>query len=197
MKMDKRKKADLLLTELGEIDDRLVSEALTYGKRRKRRILPVIAGIAAMLVLFFGILPHMARSGKNSPGDPPLSDLYTLLSTYEPGELAANGQAVAEGTARIAYSIRGEEDIYYIDLSSAEYKRLISLSSDDGKKTREGESKSKFMLWLISDGGEVYSPHLAHTKGNISHRDLYYYESEYTVSAAFERYICSIIKSRI
>ena len=201
--MDKRKKADLLLDEIGEIDDSLIHEAEKYRSASKSRtsLYRALAGIAAILILTIGLIPYLSGIGNKSSeapsgAEPPRRDVYSLLADSACSVRAKDETEVFVGGARLAFSERGSDEIFYIELSNAEYERLCVQATYDGSKKKAEKGSADLLIWLVSGDDRVYSPHLAHTRGNISVRDLYYYEDEYIPSDKFRDCVEQIISGR-
>lgn len=191
MKHTKKQKAVFLLEEIGGVDDRFLSEALTY--RRKRavpiRFLSLAACLVAALVISIPLLLQAFQTLQGidpSQGTQPEADsiasldalleqtvqggAYVPLSSYEEVEYFS--------APYLAWQEEGSDAVYLSRaLTQSEVERILSLI---GKGTPVGASapESIFRVYLVMGDGMVLTPYLPSTDGNLYSSTLFDYQAE-------------------
>ena len=191
MKYTKKQKAVFLLEEIGGVDDRLLSEALTY--RRKRtfsvRFLSLAACLLAVLVISIPVLLQAFQTlqGIDGPQETPhegdsIASLDVLLEqTVQGGSyvpLSSQTEVEYFSAPYLAWQEEGSDAVYLSRaLTQREVERIRSLI---GKGTPVGTSapKSIFRVYLVIGDGTVLTPYLPSTDGNLYSSVLFDYQAE-------------------
>lgn len=196
MKLQKRKKAELLYSSMTELDDYLLQEALVYRAAQKRtsRAWIAAAGLAASFVLVFGSvmlgnLVHLESEVEDAPvkdAARPISlDAYLL----EQGEAAAYATLSAEevdlfSAPTVVWQFAGDDTLCQSrPLKSGEWERLTE-SISDGTHVGAASPAQACRVWLLDGNGNVITPYLLPSSGNIG-MTLFDYEAELIPSSSF------------
>lgn len=192
MKSDKQQKAHNLFESIGEIDDTILQDALTYMPQKRRqlqwRLLPLAACLILCTALLLATFPILYRpqptppsnDGLQSNGAPSLDTLLLELRDRDVGQSVTNEQAVPffDGYAYLVWQYRDSGELCISQALSGQ--ELASLSAEFGKGERiDSDAASQACrLWLVLGNGEVYSPYLPLSSGNVGQADLFDYEAE-------------------
>ena len=215
---DKLKKAEYLLDEIGEIDDDMLSEAISYRPARRAPRFMLIAACIALSVVFVlssAVMLQRVSSGLNSifdnaqnnapnnaPGDEPPADegapltLDAVMSDVKGGDftkLSAESEIpYRDGNAYIVWQYAGESEYYVSSLTSAqltELQKKLGYGEEVGQTSPELEC----MVWIVTGDGHVVSPYLKNTSGNVGSY-VFDYCAEIYPTTDFISYISAIIQ---
>ena len=210
---DKLKKAEYLLDEIGEIDDDILAEAISYRPaRRAPRFVLIAACIALSLMLVFSsvivlqrVLPGMNNIFDNSVNNAPnmlpvdegaphsLDAVMTNARDKGHTKLSSESEIpYRDGNAYIIWQYAGESEYYVSVLTEtqlAELEKKIGYGSDVGQTSPELEC----MVWILTDNGYVISPYLHNTYGNIGY-SVFDYCAEIYPTIDFINYVSAIIQ---
>ena len=200
----KKAKTAYLFREIGTIDDRLLQEAISY---RPQRILPRTLMIAASLALtvslsFGAILIAMRQGSKNeafdgevgTPIDVTVNE-FTLYSQSVAYTTVASAQQIDffGGKAYVVWQ-GAEEETLCVSRALSE-SEVASLTREIPKGTPVGESPQalSYRVWIVMGDGNVVTPHLKPSDGNVGSAELFDYNAELIPSQAFNSQISEIL----
>ncbi len=203
MNEEKLKKAELLLSEIGEIDDELLCEAVSYRKRRvfSSKALAIAATLTLVFCLTVGIslmdkLPEKNEGEKPQDGEPEykLENVFTSLDKTDRFDYVSDSDSLPyfDGNAHIVWQYKSDDGYYVSDeLKSGQ---LSSVKSGLGKGPAVGESSPSLdvKVWILLGDGRVISPYLELSRGNIS-SEIFDYEAELLPDEGFAKKIQSIL----
>lgn len=206
MRNDKMKKTAYLFDEIGRIDDRLLQEAMRFDCRtantvKWRKVLLIAATLSLSLILMLQMVVGLSRRdwfpnwGKEEvpPADEPLDGAPTgngdwaldgVLNAGTRGngvEVLASAEEYGffDGTARLVWQYRGEEQIYVSrSLTASEVEALLGAMTGTRTAVATEEEQPLWRIWLVCDNGEVRTPYLENSQGNIGYGDFFDYHAE-------------------
>lgn len=198
------RKADYLLDELGYIDDAFLAEAINWSKRahaapRKRSVRVLLAAASLVLVLAVGaagLVTMLRRSAHPEPdggaagtfgGDMDaqmqLDGLDQLLRECVAGDsfTRCNGDHLNffDGNVRLVIEERATEALFVSrPLSSSEQSAISKDFRTSGVLLPEEADESAYRVWITLGNGNVVTPCLSPSDGNIGAAILFDYSSE-------------------
>ena len=213
MKPDKSKKAMDLFLSIGEIDDALLHEALEYRPQKKRApfspLFPVAASILLCAILLTSVLT-VILGGRLSPppsNNGPSNGSHNSLDTTLLALRAENAETLS--------MLENETDVPFFDGCAylvwqyvADGTLCISQALDNGELTElslywgQGErveadsAPQACRVWLVMGNGEVYSPYLPQTPGNMGLNSLFSYDAEIAPSVALASAVSEILNGQ-
>ena len=201
-----------LFDAIGEIDERLIKDAENaYVERRSPSkafaFRKFTAAVAAMLVLTVGMLGGFIISGNRPIGDDAivndadsilsgrgtaLGDLLFEAATTSTAELVAPEEIdFFDGNISIIWSYEGENDYYMLSFAGAAdgqaVKNKMSSTTDTIDATMADSLGVK--VWVSFGNGEVVSPYLKASGGNVGYRELFDYSAEVIPSGEFTDFV--------
>jgi hypothetical protein len=208
MKEQNKPKIAYLFRELGEVDDALLQEAITYRPQRVAfpRVWMVAACLAMSFLLSFGaVMIALHTNGWDGPQEqPPFEDASRLLSLDQLLlEQADSGsytvlQSVNEadffgGCGYVVWQYADSTELCVSRaLSETELSRLTH-SVGDGTSVGEQSPTLSCRVWLILGNGEVISPYLKESAGNRGYAELFDYDAELIPSEEFISCVSDIL----
>ncbi len=212
MKQEKRIKSEALLEAIGEIDDGMLEEALSYRKKPKVNV--KLVAIAASFALMFALIGGNAlikrfsgMIGENESGALPTSDtpndaeaVITLDSVFEDLASAERYGYVddpdtlpyLDGNVYIVWKHAGEERYYISDpLENKEFD-TIKFALGEGDDAGIASPALNTYVWVLLGDGRVISPYLKASQGNISY-EIFDYEVEIVPNEDFAIRLQSIL----
>lgn len=182
--MDKMKKTEYLLREIGEIDDRLLHEAVCYKPARRSGFKWGVLAACLALIFVIAVAGPLSRINSSLKHNAEMENDFEYRSLDELladslGYYASN-QSVESlsytDSAKLVWQEVGSEELYVCHLSEAELARL---QREMGRGEEVGESSPGFSLkvWVLDGEGNVRSPYLKPTAGNTG-CELFDYEAE-------------------
>ena len=195
---NKERKVNDLFLSIGEIDDALINEAMTYKRVRKRSF--KIAPIAACLVLAAVLavaMPLIGRLNNSGTETPPQSEacaldlLFLECRGMECDRYESFDELSYVGVATLVWQYEDSGEIYALALT--EYQ-LALLESKLGQGQSAGESSPELScrVWIIDGKGNVKTPYLKNEKGNVGCA-VFDFEAEIIPDDAFVECISDII----
>ena len=201
MRNDKMKKTAYLFDEIGRIDDRLLQEAMQFDCRtantvKWRKILLIAATLSLSLVLMLQMVvglsrrdwfPNPGQGEAPAPEDPAESENWALDSVLNAGthgdgvEVLASAEEYGffDGSARLVWQYQGEEQIYVSrSLTPTEVEALLKAMTGTRTAVSSKEEQPLWRIWLVCDNGEVRTPYLEDSQGNIGYGDFFDYHAE-------------------
>lgn len=202
MERMKQKKAEYLLGELGNINDRFLCEAMEWqasGKstvsRRPIRVLLIAATLAMALVIsLVGTVSMLLRRGEApKPDNPPALDEVQTLSQLLLActESDSFKQSTVEeidffdGTVRLTVQDRSTGTLYVSRSLTSGEQASLSRDLSAQKQRATAEASAEYLVWITLGNGDVLSPYLAHSAGNVGAATLFDYEAEYVPTQEF------------
>ena len=203
--MNKNEKSQYLLSMIGEIDDSILHEAASYKRRRKRVFLiPVLAACLSVVMVLSMALPlaviltvdNLLPGDLNSPNldvedDENLeNDLDAVVKPYGKLDLLLNEQKndgkyqklnSAEelsyvGGASLVWQYEEGGEIYVAELTATELASVQDCMGS-GKQVGKDSPTLSVSVWLLDGKGNVSTPYLKASRGNIS-CEIFDYEAE-------------------
>ena len=197
MKMNRIQKTAYLFDAIGGIDDRLLADAMQYGGARRsvgmRKVLLLAATLSLSLIFLLQIAVGFAMGGLNKNNAPSKEEttedapfaLDAVLSEQRgTGQLTVLSSKEEypffDGTSRLVWQY-GDEAFWYISrpLTAYEVEELLHEMSRGGRiGVKEGDGEPLCRIWLVCDNGEVRSPYLEASDGNVGYADFFDYRAE-------------------
>ena len=210
MKNEKQRKAELLFDAIGRLDDRLLQDALTWRPRNLlaiTRALLIAATLSlSVVVMVSGILLALRRdNGPNADSPPNNSEQTTPTVSLDSTLLAHRDNAsydtvrsedlsFYDGKARIVWQYADSDQLCV----SRELTRqeLATLKAVLGKGERVGTDSPtlRCSVWILCGNGEVLSPYLESSTGNVGQGELFDYEAELIPSDTLTSCISGILE---
>ena len=188
--MNKKEKAQLLFERMELIDDKFVDEAANYVPKKEviRRKFAVVMALAACLsiLIAFGIGSMFLRVDKNA-GNESYPEIITISSVLKKSSLLSRSVDPAkldllDGESRIIWQDTESGEYYQVKVSADQQSTLKRLNSSAKNVT---DTDSEFRIWFVSDTGEVTSPELTESSGNVSCGTLFSYDPELELTDTF------------
>ena len=203
---DKMKKAEYLLDELGDIDDALLTEAISYRPaRRAPRFALIAACIALSLLLVFSsiivlqmITPEFDKVQNNAPNAAPspltLDDVMTSAKGGHHTKLSSENEIpYRDGKPYIVWQYAGEGGYYVSEALTSEQLTAIEKNLGSGEEVGQTSPELECMVWIVTGDGAVISPYLKSTYGNVG-ISVFDYCAEIYPTQDFITYISAIIQ---
>jgi hypothetical protein len=200
------------------IDDRYLDEAISFsaearGTRKSLLTSPVIravSGVAALaavlsLVIFGASRGFLKSSDKHAPAESEtsLSPSQELLDSLLQGcaesasftPLSADELSLFDGTVRLIVQSPDSEALYVSRPLSAAEQANVSLEFEQaGRQIGESESSdTDWSVWISFGDGQILTPCLSPTPGNVGMGELFAYQSERLPSQAFFNLLNALI----
>lgn len=215
--MNKNEKSQYLLSTIGDIDDSILNEAVSYKRKRKKNLFfPVLAAcLSVVMVLMMalplaviftvdGLLPgEMQSPSLEGEGDEnldvapqPYGELDLLLNEQKNDEkyqkLNSAEHLSYVGGARLVWQYEEGGEIYVAELTATE---LASVQDCMGRGTQVGNDSPTFAVsvWLLDGKGNVSTPYLKSSLGNVG-CEIFDYEAEIIPDEALVDCISDILK---
>ena len=167
---DRKEKIEYLLQEIGEIDDRLLDEAVTYKPSRVKTYRIGLIAACLALVCFLSIvtplMKNLARIDGEKDEESGVVDLDGVLLLNSTYVTKTDIEMIAcFGAPRLVWQNVQSGEVSVCYLSDGELK---SLQRELGKGADVGEVSPKldFLVWVLDGEGRVRSPYLKDTPGN-------------------------------
>lgn len=202
MKPIKEEKSEILFRELGNVSDRYLAEAVQY--RHSGTPWVTISAVAAGLLLAIGVflgarlmLGNILTPGKNDGSGADIgSRIEEVLRAGQctPLAVGSDGHVTPNGEAYLVWQ-SAEDETYYRSrtITDAEKNRLCDALKRSGttvsSMTRE---EPTFRIWLVLADGEVLTPYLPLTAGNVGLSTLFDYGAEQIPPQAFLEAVCAV-----
>ena len=213
MTEDKKRRAENLFAAMNGIDNRFLAEAIAAqsrrGKRRRAWRIPAVAA-SVVLVIALSVLAGRSIAGILNPERPSESDgkndapdgntdfSAVLLACTESDaftkETDAAGRIAPDGEVRIVIGQRGSDTLWISRPLTARECAVAFAETASAQKQRDFRPAGEdgYMVWLVTKGGEVWSPELTFSGGNITYGVLYSYGSERLPSTAFQNLLAGL-----
>lgn len=205
--MNKKEKAQFLLEELGEIDERFIEECQNSplqrrraARRTRRLTAALIAALIALGVATVGILVRTAGGFSSVPAPEPSgnavkgtpSESYGVSDSL-PAENAPgfDNRILFCGNATVIWQEAGEEkkSEYISDSTYRDIEKIAEMSGKNIQESRDDATK----IWVCDGRGNVFSPELMYQKGNFYFGTLFDYNAEMVLSEELRKILRNII----
>lgn len=193
---DRKDKVEKLLSEIGEIDDCLLYEAVDYKPSRMRSYRLGLIAACLVLACFFAIAMPFIRAAldvnTNVEGEP----TATLDGALSSGSVHATRLESFEslsyfGSPSLVWQDSESGDIFVCELSASQLKRLQS-ELGRGKSVGDASLDLDCKVWVLDGKGNVRSPYLKNSLGNEGIA-LFDYEAEIIPSEKFIECVSEIL----
>ena len=210
MNPKKYRKAGILFSEMGGIDDFLLQEALIYRpiKRSRTSRLWIVAACLAtsFALLFCGVLIGNLAGIKNE--SPQINEDLAPPTSQTPLDdfLTAHGEEIALSQVHsaeqldlfhsptVVWQLETGGDFYVSRaLTEGELQKLTSYA---GRGTEVGEKapEQTYRVWILAGDGTVISPYLKASAGNVG-TTLFDYEPEILPTEDFTSCLEALLRS--
>ena len=194
---DRKGKVEKLLSEIGEIDDRLLCEAVNYKPSRMRSYRLGLIAACLVLACFLAIAMPFIRAAldvnTNGDGEPNTVTLDGALSLGR--EHATRYESFESlsyfGSPSLVWQDGESGDIFVCELSASQLERL---QNELGRGRNVGGMSISLdcKVWVLDGKGSVRSPYLKKTLGNEGIA-LFDYEPEIIPSEKFIECVSEIL----
>ena len=194
---DRKDKVEKLLSEIGEIDDRLLYEAVNYKPSHMRSYRLGLIAACLVLACFFAIAMPFIRAALdiNTNGD---GDTYTVTldGALSSGSVHATRLASLEslsyfGSPSLVWQEGESGEFFVCELSAGQLERLQS-ELGRGKSVGDASLDLDCKVWVLDGKGNVRSPYLKNSLGNEGIA-LFDYEAEIIPSEKFIECVSEIL----
>lgn len=207
----KRKKAGYLLDELGEIDSRMIAEAMDIKvfKAVKSRAFVKSLAFAAAAVIVTGLSASLLLSESLKKGDEMkggsenglvlyqnLSDALSTAELADKAERFSDSESISlfDGDVKIVWQSADGGDYYTLSVGE-EYKSALSNALSQTYSISEKADSDGVVLrrvWISYGDGRVISPYLKDSAGNVGYGELFDYSPEILPSDEFLKLVNSL-----
>ena len=214
MKNTKRKKAQILLDAMNSIDDAYLNEALSYTPVCKKsklllfqdlriRAISSVAAVAAVAALILagpmrGMLEKSNSKGESespnaieSPITPSATALNDLLAACVENErfhaVSQSEINFFDGNVRLAVQNLDSQELYLSQPLTASQQASVQQSLASRGQLHGESSESDYAVWIMLGNGQVATPCLTPSAGNIGAAVLFHYEAEQIPTQDFFR----------
>ena len=214
----KRDSAELLFDAIGMIDDSIIEEAERVREPKStpsfagaRRVLALAATVALLSVGVIGAFliadnadtaPTYDNDGMSESKDDGEYDFYlhllTASGTGGAKRLAENEIDLFDGSLSLIWCY-GEDDSYYklsLDSTTSEKQIRNKLSKSNVIMNAERAREISYRVWISFGNGEVVSPYLKESKGNVGYGELFEYNPEVEPDSSFTSLVSDAIISQ-
>lgn len=193
--------AEKLLSEIGNIDDVYLDEAINYRARRKTPKFILLAACIAVSLLVVAVscvgLMHVFDKTSNDKNfheaDKPTLDsvIMSAVASGKLTKLSADELNFRDGENYIV--IQTDSGEYYSG-KNLTYRQKVNLTRNFGQGENVGDELPKFecKVWIVLDDGCVVTPYLKASVGNVGF-DLFDYNAEIYPTEDFVSVISEII----
>lgn len=198
--MNKMRKTEYLLREIGEIDDRLIHEAVCYKPAKRSNYRWGMLAACLALVFIVAVAGPLMRS-MNSVNDevqkedvaPVYVSLDELLPATQERFFKVNDpdKLSYDSSASLVWQDSESGQLYQIYLTDGQFSNL---NREMGKGEEVGELSPQLDLkvWVLDGEGNVRSPYLKATAGNTG-CEIFDYEAEILPTEALIECIANIL----
>lgn len=193
---DRKDKVEKLLSEIGEIDDRLLYEAVDYKPSRTRNYRLGLIAACLVLACFFAIAMPFIRAALDVNTNVDADPTVTLDGALSSGSVNATRLESFEslsyfGSPSLVWQDSESGEIFVCELSAGQFERL---QSELGRGRDVGETSISLdcKVWVLDGKGNVRSPYLKNSLGNEGIA-LFDYEAEIIPSEKFIECVSEIL----
>lgn len=200
--------AEYLFSEIGEIDERFLSEAFTYPQVKKfkkaqanklRKIL--IAAVIGLAVLLFPIWKNLLNIQNDFYEPTYMSDAIVHASKMKQiKSISKDNIDLFDGSVKIIWKLKDKDDYFVIKVNDFDSSELLRESKNVTFNSVKVTDKNKYypeMIWINDGRGVVFSPYLRYSKGNIGYGELFNYSPEVEPNHLYVNYVFELIKESV
>jgi hypothetical protein len=197
---NKEKKANDLFLSIGEIDDSLVDEAISYKRVRKKSFnFGALAACFALLIVLAVAMPLIGQLG-NSAGETPdpeqnaagaLDLLFLECKGKEYERYESFEELCYVGVAKLVWQYTDSGEIYALELTEQQL-RYIEEKLGNGTQAGADSPKLSCKVWILDGKGNVKTPYLKNDDGNVG-CTVFDFEAEIIPNDAFVKCISDIM----
>ncbi len=204
--------AQRLFDAIGMIDDNIIFEAQETEPKRVVRALPYfrrfMSVAAALIVLTAGIFVGTLISTLQSDDDDGYKDTLTedndaikdglmniLTSASQNGvasKVSVEDIDFFDGERYIIWKNSGDDGFYSMKLNLADDDENVlddMISKEAEPIPFESAQNVRYRVWVSYGNGEVVSPHLENSNGNVGYAELFEYSPEVIPTKDFEKLV--------
>lgn len=198
--MTKSDKAKYLFEKMELIDDKYLDEAINYTPKSGKLIrkISVIIALASVLSVFIvlGIGSLFMKTSKSDSSAKYYADTVFAEASGNHTEFESAKDLVdsvmSDGASHIIWLDTESGKYYDAKISSAQQSGLMSAKKFN-KAVSEDYAMGKYKIWIKDSNGEVTSPELKESRGNISYRNVFDYDPELELSDEFVKSLKNIL----
>ena len=202
--MNKKDKTELLFSGIGEIDDNLLNEAVTYkSNRRKNYNFGMLAACFALIFVVAIAFPLLDRAKNMSDHmeldtEADASEVYYSLDNLLADSHGGKYQKLDSfdtlsyfGDAGLVWQNVDSGDIYFTSLTAYQ---LEEVTENLGRGEHVGEESPEISckIWILDGEGNVMSPYLKSGSGNLDCA-IFDYEVEIIPDDSFVECVSDIL----
>ena len=215
----KRRFAEFLLDEIGQIDDRYLAEAeREYRPTRTRPLFRRATVVALTATLALGLSLSVAlgtrlankNAGEAFRDEDAAIQVDSTLGNPSPSltlRLAALRNETAsrrvhdteidffDGKTHIVWKYDDEETYRVRTLTDEQADSIVKHANSQGKRIEPSEGTTAIRIWILHGDGSVTTPCLSAATGNTGYGTLFTYEPEQDPSQALSDLLCDILAS--
>ena len=177
-------KSCLLYLAIGKADTAVLNSALTYKKRRVgTKIFSIVAACAVLVTVLttvFAVGLNVVRDSASNGETPTVENCFAATGMCDVVDISEIN--LFDGTEKIIW--RNSEGYHVVGISTSSEFGVLAKSAGSGESVAEGEDTA-YRVWLSNGRGEVISPCLALTPGNVGYGELFDYSPEYLPTDEF------------
>lgn len=207
MKNQKEQNTEYLFRAIGEVDDRLLQQALQYRKKRIPlwSVLPIAAALVLSVSLIgASVLLALQKKDNREPASSQPEQQYPC--TLEQILLDCRGRfdyAVPDNEESIPFFDDNSYIVWqYTDSSALYISRALTQAETEtladycgtGQRLGEASTPLSCRIWIVGENGIVRSPYLEQSAGNTAVGQLFDYEAELIPSDTLTSCISDILK---
>ena len=213
----KMNKTEYLFREIGNIDDRIIAEAMQYRAKSAlpRRLLMIAATLVlSVTVLFSALIAALIFTGKpnhredvppqsNAPADNPSDAIPTLDAVLS--ELRGTNRYTEltdetelnffSGSAQVVWQYADSETLCVSRALEASELTVLTKHIGTGTAVEATTQTATCRVWLLLGDGTVVTPHLKASTGNVGAAELFDYNVELIPSSSFTSLLSGILNS--
>ena len=189
--MNKNNKTERLFSYIGEIDDKLLEEAISYKRVQRNGFnFGMLAACLALIFVIAVALPTLRRfeelggnqiSGEKeelSPEKPYVALDALFVDSYGGAyeRLDSLDELSYVGDASLVWQFGDSGEIYSKKLTQSELEN-ITKHLGDGEEVGDSSPQISCRVWILDGNGRVVSPYLKESKGNEG-CEIFDYEPE-------------------
>lgn len=210
--MNNRKfeKALYLFDEIGLIDDELIQSAEHFNKKLKRNNLVIfqrlavacILMISSISIMFFSFQIYIFNKKKDSENIPQLQEVLLDFrqSSVPIEQIYQNGYTIKkqenvdffDRKVKFIWQYPDEQTLYVITFENQYLANKLTSEINKPKNYKSGYTQECY-VWVSLGNGEIISPFLKNSQGNVAYGELFEYQYEVLPSPALAELIAEIL----
>ncbi len=192
---------------MSELDDKTATEALRYRKSASNGLKLALI-MAACLTLIIGstllggvVARYISEGFPKAPDDAPnqseAATLSSVLNDYRDQNDHTNSSTtktpeLINRSPALIWKYQDSEE-YHVKAINGNDLQLLLSEIKEGKPVEADDAELDCLVWIASGNGEVYSPYLKPSVGNIGYGNLFEYDPELSPSEDFVSAVRSLL----